>query len=188
MEREPAYRSGVSARLSRAFDTLAVVSPIRRDADGRIEIGRSWESLAERQIREALEGGAFDDLPYRGKRLPLEGREDEWWLAHNLLKQHGAAPAWIEADRDARALLDRRGALLKRAGRSRSAIARDRDRAELTALVRDINTVVFRLNYEAPTMAQHRPLLDPAAELAALATIHRRARGEPEADGPRRDP
>src|SRR3954468_15208881 len=127
MEREPAYRSGVSAGLSRAFDTLAVVSPIRRDADGRIEIGRSWESLAERQIREALEGGAFDDLPYRGKRLPLEGREDEWCPAHNLLKQHGPARPGIEAPRAALALLDRGGALLRRARRSRSAIARDRD-------------------------------------------------------------
>jgi hypothetical protein len=164
------------------------VSPIRRDADGRIEIGRSWESLAERQIREALEGGALDDLPYRGKRLPLEGREDEWWLAHNLLKQHGAAPAWIEADRDARALLDRRDALMKRAARSRSAIARDRDRAELSALVRDINTVVFRLNYEAPTMSQHRPLLDLAAELAVLASIHRRARAEADDERRRGDP
>lgn len=30
------------------------------------------ETLVERQIREAMEEGAFDDLPHQGKRLPLE--------------------------------------------------------------------------------------------------------------------
>ncbi|HET7027513.1 MAG TPA: DUF1992 domain-containing protein [Candidatus Limnocylindrales bacterium] len=149
------------------------MSPIRRDAEGRVEVGRSWESLAERQIREAQDAGAFDDLPFRGQRLPLEGREDEWWLAHNLLKQHGAAPAWIEADRDIRALLERRDAVLARAARSRTAIARERDRRELTAVVDDVNRAIFRLNYEAPTDRQHRLPLDLAAELARLAEAHR---------------
>ncbi len=148
------------------------MSPIRRDASGKIEVGPSWESLAERQIREAQEAGAFDDLPYRGRRLPLEGREDEHWLAHNLLKQGRAAPAWIEADRDVRALLDRRDRVLARARRSRTEIARRRDRAELTAIVEAANRAIFRLNYEAPTDRQQRRPVDLDAELARLAEAH----------------
>jgi hypothetical protein len=149
------------------------VSPIRRDAEGRVEVGRSWESLAERQIREAQEAGAFDDLPFQGERLPLEGREDEWWLAHNLLKQNGGAPAWIEADRDVRGLLARRDAVFARAPRSRTAIARERDRRELEAVVEEANRAIFRLNYQAPTLRQHRTSLDPEVELARLAEAHR---------------
>jgi hypothetical protein len=42
----------------------------RRDAEGRLEVGPSWESLVDRQIREAMAEGKFDDLPHRGKPLP----------------------------------------------------------------------------------------------------------------------
>jgi hypothetical protein len=118
------------------------VSPIRRDAEGKIEVGRSWESLAERQIREAQEAGAFEDLPYRGERLPLEGPEDEHWLAHNLLRQNRVAPAWIEADRDVRGLLERRNGVLARARRSRTEFARRRDRAELNSIVEAANRAI----------------------------------------------
>lgn len=43
-----------------------------REPDGTRKPGHSWESLIERQIREAMEAGAFDDLPHQGVRLPLE--------------------------------------------------------------------------------------------------------------------
>jgi hypothetical protein len=148
------------------------VSAIRRDAEGRVEVARSWESLAERQIREAQEAGAFDDLPFRGERLPLVGREDEWWLAHNLLKQNDAAPSWVEADREARAFLEARDRVFARAQRSRTEVARRRDRAELTAAVEEANRTIFRLNYEAPTLAQHRPFVDLEADLGRLARVH----------------
>jgi hypothetical protein len=154
------------------------VSPIRRDAVGHLEVGRSWESLAERQIREAQEAGAFDDLPHRGEHLPLEGREDGWWLAHNLLKQNGAAPGWIEADREVRALVAERDRLLGRAHRSTTAIARRRDRERLAALVDETNRAIFRLNYEAPTVAQHRAFLDRDAEFARLARLHEGGAGD----------
>jgi hypothetical protein len=148
------------------------MSPIRRDGDGRIQVGRSWESFAERQIREAHEAGAFDDLPHRGERLPLEGREDERWLAHNLMKQNRIAPPWVEADRDVRALLERRARVLARARRSRTEIARRRDRAELVEVVEAANRAIFRLNYEAPTDRQHRVTLDLEDELDRLAEAH----------------
>ena len=34
----------------------------RRDAEGRMQVGPDWETLIERQIREAMEEGRFDSL------------------------------------------------------------------------------------------------------------------------------
>jgi len=31
-----------------------------------------WESIAERKIREAMDEGAFDNLPHRGKPIPVD--------------------------------------------------------------------------------------------------------------------
>ena len=41
-----------------------------------------YESWAERQVREAIERGEFDNLPGQGQPIPgLTGREDsDWWL------------------------------------------------------------------------------------------------------------
>jgi hypothetical protein len=59
------------------------MSSQRRDAEGRWQYAHSWESLVERQIREAMETGAPDELPHHGKPLPLEDDEAaaEWVIA-----------------------------------------------------------------------------------------------------------
>ncbi|HWB13090.1 MAG TPA: DUF1992 domain-containing protein [Pirellulales bacterium] len=50
--------------------------------------GVSWESFVERQIREAQEAGAFDNLPGLGKPIPeLEEPEDDLWWVKSLLKR-----------------------------------------------------------------------------------------------------
>ena len=84
------------------------MSPQRRDSGGQREIGPTWESLIERQIREATEAGAFDDLPHQGERLPLEddSAAGEWAMAHRMLKNAGVAPPWIESDKEARRRLE----------------------------------------------------------------------------------
>ncbi len=133
----------------------------------------SRESLIDRQIRDAQEAGKFDDLPYRGERIPLEDESlaGEWALAHHILKNAHMVPPWIETDREIRALLARRDAVLKRAPQS-STIGRERDRRELERIVGDANRAIAILNSEAPTDRQHRRLLDLATELAALARAH----------------
>jgi hypothetical protein len=131
------------------------------------------ESLIDRQIREAEEAGAFDDLPHQGQRLPLvdDSAAGEWALAYRMLRNANFAPPWIEADKEVRALLARRDAILERATRS-SAITRKVDRDALTEVVRVANETIRRLNNEAPTPRQHRRLLDLEAELAALHRLH----------------
>jgi len=131
------------------------------------------EKLIDRQIREAMDEGKFDDLPHQGERLPLvdDSAAGDWALAYRMLKGASFAPPWIETDKEVRALLARRDAILARAHRS-SKVGRRRDEAELRDVVKAANAAIFRLNHEAPTASQHRRLLDLEAELSALAAAH----------------
>lgn len=142
---------------------------MRRDGEGGRQVGPDWESLIERQIREAAEAGAFDDLPYQGERLPLEDDSlaGEWAMAHRMLRNAGIAPPWIESDKAARALLDQLDALIRRAP-TVSPLSRARVIEEHGRLVADANRAIARVNSEAPTDRQHRRPLDPLAERERL--------------------
>jgi DnaJ homolog subfamily C member 28 len=151
--------------------------PNRIDEHGARSVAPTWESLVDRQIREAMQAGMFDDLPYAGERLPLEDETfaGDMAMAFRVLRNAGVAPPWIEADKDVRALLVRRDAILGRAARARpSAYVRRRDRADLEHLVTELNAAVARLNAEAPTYRQHRRPLVAADELARLDELHGR--------------
>lgn len=141
----------------------------RRDGEGDRQVGSTWESLIDRQIREAMDEDAFEDLPYRGERLPIEddSASGEWAMAHRMLRNAGAAPPWIESDKEVRRLLAQRDALIARPRRSSTA-GRERERTELATLVESINRAITRVNAEAPTVRQHRRPLDLDVELARL--------------------
>ena len=116
-----------------------------------------------------MDGGAFEELPYRGERIPIEDDSPagEWAMAHRILREAGAAPPWIEADKEARRLMAALDALVDRAptlplGRL------GRARADGAQLVANANRAIARLNDEAPTDRQHRRRLDPVAEAARL--------------------
>jgi hypothetical protein len=146
--------------------------------DKRPDASRSWtppsrEKLIERQIREAQEAGAFDDLPFKGERIPLEddSAAGDWALAYRMLRNARFAPPWIETDKEVRELLARRDAILERAPGS-STLSRRRDQSELQRVVEAANRAIMRLNSEAPTERQHRRLLDLDRELEGLARVH----------------
>ena len=149
---------------------------MRRDGEGGREAGHSWESLVERQIREATEAGAFDGLPYQGERLPLEddSAAGEWAMAHRMLRNAGIAPAWIEADKEVRVLLDQIDSLVARAAAA-SVGSRPRLLAEHDRLVEAANRAIARVNSEAPTARQHRRALDPDVERTRLERAFRGA-------------
>ncbi len=147
---------------------------MRSMAEKRPEPGNPWtppsrEKLIERQIREAQEAGAFDDLPFQGERIPLEddSAAGDWALAYRMLRNARFAPPWIETDKEVRDLLAQRDAILERATSSTTQSHR-RDRAELQRVVEAANRAIMRLNSEAPTERQHRRLLDLDRELEAL--------------------
>jgi hypothetical protein len=145
----------------------------REDRDWNPWRPPSREKLIDRQIREAQEAGAFDNLPFQGEPLPLvdDSAAGDWALAYRMLKGARFAPPWIETDKEVRALLAERETILERAPRS-SAIGRRRDRDELRRVVDTANRAITRLNHEAPTNRQHRRLLDIEAELEALERAH----------------
>ena len=53
-----------------------------------------YESWTERQVREAIERGEFDNLPGAGKPIPgINGREDEdWWVNSFLGREQLSMP------------------------------------------------------------------------------------------------
>ncbi len=142
------------------------VSQEPRNRHGR-ELGRAWESLVERQIREAMGDGAFDGLPHQGSPLPLEddSASGDRAMAHRTLRNAGMAPPWIETDKEVRTLPARRDTLLERAS-AVSTIARPVLRREFVGVLDAADRAIARLNGEAPTDRQHRRPLDRAAELA----------------------
>jgi hypothetical protein len=127
---------------------------------------RVRETFIERQIRAAIDEGAFDGLPHQGRRLPLEddSMAGDWAMAHRMLKNAGVAPPWIEADRVARDRLHEIELMHERAA-TISPLTRSRARFELEALVQAANRAIARLNAEAPTDRQHRRPCDLATEL-----------------------
>ena len=149
------------------MDTHGRRPPNRIDEDGKRQVAPTWESLVDRQIREAMEDGRFDDLPHQGERLPLvdDSLAGEWAMAYRMLKNAGVAPAWIEADKDVRAILGRRDAILRRATTA-SSLGRAQLRRDLERVVVELNAAIARLNAEAPTDRQHRRPLVLADELA----------------------
>src|ERR1051325_4406897 len=61
---------------------------------------RQWESAVEKQIREAEERGEFDNLPGKGKPLPLGHWDAEWGMAFHVLTNAGETLRWIALGRD----------------------------------------------------------------------------------------
>lgn len=63
------------------------------------------QNMVEQRIQEAMAEGLFDNLPGKGKPLPLNSNpylEPGQELAFGLLKNNGFAPEWIERDKEIR--------------------------------------------------------------------------------------
>ena len=119
-----------------------------------------WESIADRKIREAMEAGAFDNLPDRGKPIPLDVNpyeDSSLWMAHHLLRVNGFAPAWIEEAREIDETAARLRHLLR--DRSRRAVDEFRNRAA------ELNRRILTYNLKCPTAQFHKVPLDITAEI-----------------------
>jgi len=150
----------------------------RVDADGNLQVGQNWDTLIERQIREAMESGKFKELPHQGKPLPNDENPHagDQALAFHILKNAGVAPPWIEANKEANELLAKRDAILERAasGSRPSIFARNKDRQTLTDLVARVNMAIAKVNIEAPASTIRRRLLVLEEELARYEAACRR--------------
>jgi DnaJ homologue, subfamily C, member 28, conserved domain len=70
------------------------------DRPARKRPGESWESLADRRVREAMAAGEFENLPGFGKPIPgIDSPLDEnWWIRDKLKREEiSALPPILEA-------------------------------------------------------------------------------------------
>lgn len=121
--------------------------------------GTSWESWVDRQVREAAERGAFDDLPGAGKPLPdVDGPHDENWWIRRKLKEEG-----LSAD----VLLPPALALRKEAERLPETVAGLDSEESVRAAVRELNLrIAAYVRTPTPPWVPVRPV-DADAVVAA---------------------
>jgi hypothetical protein len=87
-----------------------------------------FESWIDRQIREAIERGEFDNLPGAGKPLPDLGRQgDDWWIKAKLEREQvtGLLPPSLALRREAQDIDD--------------TVADLRDEDQVRAVAQDLN-------------------------------------------------
>jgi hypothetical protein len=101
-------------------------------ASGALEVSvivQRYESWVERQVREAIERGEFDNLPGAGKPiLGLNGREDDnWWIKSKLERE------------DIRGLLPTSLALRKEVEELPATLAAEHNEHAVREIVGDLN-------------------------------------------------
>jgi Domain of unknown function (DUF1992) len=106
-----------------------------------------WHFIAERNIQEGIEAGAFDHLegagePFHFEQNPFE--DPSLRMAHRLLKNNGFAPAWIEESNEIEAESCRL--------RARAEVSTDDFHQRVAAL----NRRILAFNLKAPALALHK--------------------------------
>ena len=102
--------------------------------------GVSWESWIDKQIRDAMERGEFDDLPGKGKPLPdIDQPRDELWWVRGLLKRENVQflPPTLQVRKDLDEVRER--------------IAATDDEAVVRKLVAEINEKIREVNRSVVT-------------------------------------
>ena len=125
-----AYSSG--GQLRRVGDPMAGILP-------------GYEKIVEQRIKEAMEKGEFDDLPGKGKPLPLEDDShvpEDLRLAYKVLKNADCLPP---------ELLEKKEIL-----QMEDMLAKIPDEKERYKLIKKINFKIIKLN----EMGRKSPLLE----------------------------
>src|ERR1041385_678642 len=132
-------------------------------------------AVAERKIQEAIEEGAFDDLP--GKGRPLELDDDPFTpphlrLANRILKNAGVLPDWMQLEKDIEAARrecsrmlqemetaypQRHAALDSPESMQKFALWHARMRSEYLRSIRQVNLEIAKLCLMAPSI--ERPFI-----------------------------
>ncbi|MFC4061200.1 DUF1992 domain-containing protein [Planomonospora corallina] len=145
----------------------------------RKPLGAGFETWVDRQIREAAERGAFDDLPGAGKPLPGEGEpyDEMWWIKQKLEAENLAFP------------LPGTLALRKEAEEARAVAVAARTEAEARRIIGEINGRIresYRKALSGPPV--HQPLLDAEEVVAEWRAAHPAEEGPASPEPPRRRP
>ena len=143
-----------------------------------------WESSIEKQIREAMEAGKFDNLPGRGKPLDLSENpfeDPDLRTAHRLLREAGFAPGFIEERKaidseleQARTALARAWRLYKSAdktGLKDQDVIWQRVQNEFRQTVLDLNRRIRVHNLKVPAGVFQRNVIDIEQEIERAKTM-----------------
>ncbi|RMH07762.1 MAG: DUF1992 domain-containing protein [Armatimonadetes bacterium] len=130
------------------------------------DIQRVIELIADRKIEEAMQEGKFDDLPGKGKPLPLD---EEWFAppemrpAIRLLKSAGVLPDWLERAREIERLREDAQRLWRIAereypracqlGAERFHEWRENSWQRILTVMQRVNSLILAYNCSAPTNA-----------------------------------
>jgi len=104
----------------------------------RMPPGVSWETWIDRQVREGMERGDFDDLPGHGRPIAdLDRPHDELWWVRDKLRREGVS------------YLPPTLALRKDVEDAREAITTAGSEAEVRRIVEEINERIRAVNRQA---------------------------------------
>jgi DnaJ family protein C protein 28 len=140
-----------------------------------------WGNELEKKIQEALESGAFDNLPGKGEPLSLDQNPHEdpsWRLAHHVLKSNEFTLPWLEKRREIESQISTARNGLRLAwekqgaspGGTSSPAARDWQSAvaSFRRQIADINRQIRSYNLQAPLDRLHLYVIDAEAEIEEL--------------------
>ena len=132
-----------------------------------------FESIAERKIREAIEAGAFENLPSKGKPIPLDQNPFEdpsLRMAHHLLRVNGFAPPWIEEASEIDRASERLRSDLESARRRHAVTSPSWQRAldGFRERARELNRGILTYNLKSPSPQFHKLQLDLEAEIRVV--------------------
>jgi hypothetical protein len=145
---------------------------------------KSWESLIDKKIREAVERGEFDNLTGKGEPIDLSENpyeDPDWRTAHRMLRNAGFAPSWIEDRKDIDAELAVARSQLARVSGIRQN-ARDTEHESSASIrwqkaletfrekVDELNRRINAWNLKAPAVAFQRKRIDVEAEIKSFQT------------------
>lgn len=140
----------------------------------------------DEQIRRAMEEGAFDNLPGKGKPLHLDDdpfADPEWRLAHHVLQSSGYTLPWIETRREIEAGAQEARQALRRAwewhqaqseaGQSPAWVESEwrRAREAFAAQVAELNRRIRSLNLEVPSAQFQMAPINLERELELTASL-----------------
>ena len=125
--------------------------------------GKTWESFADQQIREAMEEGAFDNLQGKGQPIAGLGREydPDWWVKKLIEREKvSITPPALALRRSVEQALERLPQL--------------RDETEVRRLLDGLNAQIRKLN---ATISEGPPTNLAPLDVEAIVREWRRRRG-----------
>lgn len=122
-------------------------------------------------IRRAMQEGAFDNLPGKGKPLNLEvnpHEPEEWRLTYRMLHSNGYTLPWLELRKEIEESLEKARQEIRDSWQRGDKNRWDARLIEFQRQIEALNKQIFQYNLQAPSTQFHRPMIDWVKEIEAV--------------------